>query len=607
MRGSGHWAYQSNRSLFIATERAMQVRSFRDNGRIFQAYEVQSPAGLSMDALDENAFAEDVAARLQLTHGCRADAVELPEDAPSPRQIMIAVTAAGPRESSKTFEDDGTIGTVQYRPATELILVYFPNSGRIELCGRRWSDRKIVAEAFARDILHEDLSKRPLLSRTYDLAPLRGPLKFDVPERLADRIISVSVTELRVALGSYDRKVTLTVTPDEDIDGLRKDVFGALRSRYPRGFVCDVEFYLKVTLPDVPEKPLRFRVNNHNSCTLQSNPDADLRAVGFEFLQAIGVVRTTQDADDAEVEDLLPTLLRLLDHPGDEVAGPEALQFGAPFERLTSARFLHKRQIVETMLIEDEEIGELRVDVSADPGRGSADLNLVSGVLERSMDLEEASRWTINRDYILDTVTRRLSALVNETRPLQLCQDLHLLGNAELEGRPVPLFFATRLFEDRIFARVDDAIRSETEFTGGMVLVPGPAMARYLGAHVVVELGPATTDRPVTLNDLHLAWKSRRRRAEAATDVSFERLGATRAELIIPGKAPLTIAGDKQIRIVERLYRAHVAGEKLVASRDLKEVADVTQIGPAFGDDWQKRIRDVYIFQPDKRSYALKV
>ena len=601
------WAYQSMPALFVATERAMQVRSFRDHGRIFQAYEVQTPRDVAVEDLDGKAFADDIAARLDLSHGCRADAVELPGSGASPRQIMIAVTAGGARENQKTFEDDQSVGFVRFRPANELILVYLPEFGRIEVCGRQWADRKVVADAFARDILHEDLSTRPLTSRTYDLAPFRGPLDFDVPEALRDRVRSVCVTEVRVALGSYDRKVTLTVTPGEKIEVLRQAVFGALRSRHGRGFVCDVELHMKVILPGMAEKQLRFRINNHNSSTLQSQADPDLRAVGFDLLGELGVVRMTREADGEERQELLQTLLRLLNHSEDEVAGPELAQMGADIAKLTSTGFLHKKQIVETILIDEEDLGETEGKVTPDLERGRADVSIAPGVVDRTVPLDEVSRWTIHREYILETVTKSLSEVVGPGRLRPVAENVFLIGRAEIDGRGVPVFLAIRLQDDRVLERADRDVRAETELAGGIVFVPGAATLGFLGSHVVVDLEPLVAGGRVELAELELAWRAGSKKAQAASGVSFERLSETRSELIIPGAPVWTIVGDKKSLIVERLYRAHVSGEKMVKTKVLTDYAGVKQLGPTFGAEWKDRIRGNYIYSPAPTFWALAV
>ena len=601
------WSYSRLHALFVATERAMQVRSFRDHQRIFQAYELQAPHDLELDEFDESTFADEIASSLSLQYGCRSDAVELPERDGSPRQIMIAISAAGARESQKTFEPDRSVGVLQYRPVSELILVYMPSVGRIELCGRQWSDRKIVADVFARDVLGENLSKRPLTQRNYDLSKFKGNLDLDVPELMEDQIRSVDVTELRIALGSYDRKVTLTVVPGEDIDSLRRDVFGALRSRHARGFVCDVELFLRVVLPERGEKSLRFRLTNHNTSTLQSETDPELRAVGFALLEAWGVVQTARNMDDEEREDLLPILLELFDHPSDEISGPELKQVTTDIERLTATSFLRRRQIVETIVIDDEDLGEIRASVAPDLKRGTADVSLDDTSVDRRVGINEVSRWIVNREYILETIRESLSGLPLSGKARPVSENVHFLGALDTDKGPLSVFLASRLHEDREFARADRDIRAESEERGGVVFTPTHTPTDYLGSHTMLDLRELLPAEELTVRDITDAVRSRGSRAEMGDGVYFKKYSASRAELQIPGPPVWTIVGEKQVLIVERLYQAHAGGEKMVRSQELLDYARASQLGSTFGKEWKDRIRDVYIHSPSSPFWALKV
>ncbi|WP_425099358.1 hypothetical protein [Tropicibacter sp. S64] len=603
------WTYHARHELFVATERAMQVRSFRENDRAFHTFVVHSPRPLELETLDENHFASDIAARLDLRHGCVAEAVELPPREASPRQIMIAVTAAGPRESSRTFEPDQSIGTIQYRPANELILVYFPDDGRIELCGRRWSDRKIVAESFAREILGEDLSNRPLRQRRYDLSMFRRALNFEPPEDLQDRIRSVEVTELRVALGSYDRKVTLTVAPGEDIERLRRDIFGSIRNRHGKGFVCDVELYLRVNLSGSAERSLRFKISNSNSnsCTLQSQTDPDLRAVGFELLEAWGVVKSFRDASLGELSDLLPILIALLDHSSDDISGPELVQMHSDVDQLTSTRYLGRCQIVETLIIEDDELGDVLADVLPDFRAKSAGLSVFGEQLEQTVDLNEVSRWRINRDYIIETLTDALSDLGISKVPKSLNDNVFFLGHITLGDRSHPVFLATRLAEDKAFKSADDVIRAAADLAAGFVLVPGTEPLNHLGSHVVVSLENIIRDRERHHSALEDAWRLNRMGARAASLVSFKIFGQTKAELILPERPVWTIIGEKQIRIIERLYQAHCSGEQVVKTGELLKYSGAAQLGSTFGVEWKSRIVGTYLENPKPSFWKLAV
>jgi hypothetical protein len=165
------WSYAERAALLLHVERAMQVRSYREHRKVYEAYDLFAPAELDLDALDTEALEGALADRLDLRDGCTVDAVELPAKDHLPREVMFAVITGGALASQRTFEKDRRVQLIQYRPATELIVVYRPDLGRIEVCGRQWRDRRGVALYLAGQVLGQDLSARPLTQRDYDLAP----------------------------------------------------------------------------------------------------------------------------------------------------------------------------------------------------------------------------------------------------------------------------------------------------------------------------------------------------------------------------------------------------------------------------------------------------
>jgi hypothetical protein len=417
------------------------------------------------------------------------------------------------------------------------------------------------------------------------------------------------VTEVRVALGNYDRKITLTVSPGQDIEDLRRSVFGPLATARRRGFVCNVELYL--TLPGGPRKSggLRFRIDNHNSSTLQSKTDPELRALGFRFLEEIGVVKPTRVPSAQEERELLPKLLKLLDHPDEKVPGPELKQMGIEASTLTDLEYLHRREVIDTLVIDEDDIGEIRADVSVDLVEGASVANIAEGAVDRLYGLEEVSSWSINREYILEAFMRCFEPL-DLSGPNQV-MDAKLvdLGLTNIADRNVRVHLAYSLSDDADIDRVDGILRLRAESAEGLVVVPGTKPLAYLGSNGVVsimdvlDLESGQVDPP-RLASCFLAAEHGMR---AGAKVRFDRKSDSLAQLVIPGKPVWTIKGKKKVLIVERLYRAHVTGEVVVETSELQTHADILQLGPTFGSEWATRIKDTYIYSPGRKTWALAV
>lgn len=603
------WSFAEKPTLFLATERAIYVRNHRDNRLHHQGFELVAPRQLDVDNIQNLFLADELSLRLQFSVGCNVEAIEIPAGENIDREIMVTVTTAGARASQRTFERNRGSDYIHFRPASDLILIYRPETGRIEVCGRQWNDRRLAAEIFARSVLGEDLSARPLIPRNYDLSLFRGSLNLDVPVALRDRILKAEVTEVRVALGSYDKKITLTVSPGHDIESLRRSVFGHLSTARCRGFVCNVEIFLAVPGGSRKERTLRFRIDNHNSSTLQSETDPELRSLGFRFLEEIGVVKTTRIPTENEERDLIPALLKLLDHPEATIPMPELDQMGIDTSILTELEYLHRREVIDTLLIDDDDLGEIDADVSVDLGEAISVASVGGGAVDRLYGIGEVSSWAINREYIAETVMRCFRALDLSGPDEVLDEKLVDLGKTTIGGRDIRVHLAYSLTGESDIDRIDRLLRLRAESAGGLVFVPNQKPLAYLGSNDLVSIMDVL-DRDsgqIDLRKLASVFDAAERGMRAGTMVKFEKKSESLAQLVLPGKPAWTIKGKKKILIVERLYRAQVSGETVVETDVLQRYADVRQIGPTFGVEWASRIKDVYIYSPGRKTWALAI
>lgn len=126
------WAYLRATSLMEAAERAMQVRVYRDHGKLYEAWSVGASIPLTADGVDEGALATEIAARLQHEDDCKVEAVDLPPEEGESREVLLAVTFFGAYASQRTVRPDKTTDLIYFRPPDELLLVYAPARQRIE-------------------------------------------------------------------------------------------------------------------------------------------------------------------------------------------------------------------------------------------------------------------------------------------------------------------------------------------------------------------------------------------------------------------------------------------------------------------------------------------
>src|SRR5690606_13625567 len=140
-----------------------------------------------------------------------------------------------------------TTSIVYFRPPDEMLLVYSPKRQCIEICARDPVERRVVANIFAEETLKHDISNKPLTQKSYNLSRFRNSLKLEIPETEAHRVRRACLTEVQVALGDWSRKVSLSVTPEDDIDTIAREVFGAIMPRSGVGYVMRVHFHIEHT------------------------------------------------------------------------------------------------------------------------------------------------------------------------------------------------------------------------------------------------------------------------------------------------------------------------------------------------------------------------
>jgi hypothetical protein len=223
-----------------------------------------------------------------------------------------------------------------------------------------------------------------------------------------------------------------------------QDVVRGLGSRHGKPFLCDIGLLLHVVLPKRGTQTLRFQISNQNRSTLQAETDPEKRAIGFAFLAALGVVSLPDAVVPDAGSDLISSLLDLLAYEGDTIGATGLRAMGADVSRLTRACFLTARQIATTLLIQDEEIGPVEGKVEPDLVDQQASVELQGDVSLEQRDLDEVLSWTINRDYVRETVLRRLAPLELGVRFEDRGHGLLWLGEGLVDGAPRPVFLLER-------------------------------------------------------------------------------------------------------------------------------------------------------------------
>ena len=405
------WAYLHAIALFEAAERAMQVQVYREHGTLYEAWSIDASIPLAAAGVDHDALSTEIAERLQHDDGCKVEAVDLPADSGESQDVLIAVTFFGAYASLKTVQPDKSTKLLYFRPPDEMLLVYSQARRRIEVCSRDRMERKIVANLFAADTLKHDISNKPLTQKTYNLSRFRSSLKLSVPDEEAHRVKKVSIIEIQVALGDWSRKVTLSVAPEDDIDAIARSVFGAIIPKAGGGYVTKVRFRIEHVDGRGRKGVLQFDVFGRNKSNIQSERDPAKRELGYDLLEAWGILERIGDLSKPQRKEKLPQLLTLYDLASEKVSGQSLDELDVTADELTGAGFLTRKGWSDVILFEDDELGEVVHNVERDGKRDEVTLTLVEGGTGSTISAEDVSEYEIRFDYLRDALRDLLKPL----------------------------------------------------------------------------------------------------------------------------------------------------------------------------------------------------
>lgn len=90
------WCYVRAEHVFANAERAIQLHHYRDHGKLYEAYDLETPVPASAETIDRQCLAEEIAARMHLDEVCTVDAVDLPAEPSAMKAVDDCHRLGGP-------------------------------------------------------------------------------------------------------------------------------------------------------------------------------------------------------------------------------------------------------------------------------------------------------------------------------------------------------------------------------------------------------------------------------------------------------------------------------------------------------------------------------
>lgn len=602
--------YLHHERVFEDAESFHFARRFRDVDKFYDAFEAgrENASTIDPDAIDTAVIAGEIAAVLDLRTRCTVRAVGLPPAASYPPSLMLIARHGGPRSSVQVHRDDGRPGLQYYVPRNEIALIWTPDLGQVEVCADERAARPEVAKIFARTVLGQDLSKKPLTWKRYNLSRFRESLSLPIPVLDGVDVRSARVVEVEVRLGTWSRRMGLKVTFDDDIERIADRYLGRnniLRSAEGFSKIQIAVRYFRVG--DRRERTLKITLFGTSRSDLQGKTDPEERALGFDLLRNWGILTTLEPLDVGDLRALFPHLAALHEQTDDTVTGSHLQDLGLDPERLIAAGLLDRSGKQDVILIDEEDGTDLEATIGAPDTPTTVVANDSFGRDLGSAPAHDMSIYRINRGWLDETIERAIRPVLEQPGREQLEVDLVLLGFSYFWERDVPIYLARRLADPDVIRALDLALRARRLPGIGIVLTTSRTGPAHLGAAVVMPLFDhlvhGVGNRLLDDESIEVAYRTGQSLALGGTVVALMRSGPQSACLYLPGKPPLQLTGANQILIFDRLVDAHMTGSPDVKAGALINGTGVKSPSQAFRKAMWQSIVGEYIEKGSKGGY----
>jgi hypothetical protein len=187
-----------------------------------------------------------------------------------------------------------------------------------------------------------------------------------------------------------------------------------------------------------------------------------------------------------------------------------------------------------------------------------------------------ARRWKVQLDWLREELITALGSALKGPRSRHFDDEPVFLGEIDIDGHAVALYFASRMSSERKYARVDAALRLRPRAVPGIVLTTTSTPFPFAGTNVVIPiedvLADAGSGTAIDLDRLKVAYRHGQLAAMGGTTVRLNvSADGYSAMLYLPGKAPWKVTNKAKIAVLQRLVDAYMAGTPHVNAKKLME------------------------------------
>lgn len=567
--------------LFDVAETILNTGDIRGNKRLYDAFEVPSddepPPFIWNDTVKKELEAQ-LTKVMRLAEPCELVYVPMQDadnNGDSKTVHFLVVRFAGDRVSAVQMLNRNR-KSFFYFPARDATLVYSPDRKVVEVYAHTLSTRAPLANVLSKHGFKMPLSNRPLNRSRYDLSPFARPLKDVKPHIDGAKIERLYLTEAKALLHHATDAVSLHIDSGVDL----QDVIDGCWSDHPfsqPGAILGVTLVAELVLQgEKVQTALSIVLAEPGRCSLQGERDPRMRRIGTQLLEALGVLKPLHPGSGIDDPTFVLQVARLLEQATSPMDGFALYHRGIDIDRFADEGILIEGERITEKVVESAE-GErflVKLERSADPNQVHYQDPLTG--IDVVLSAKHARRWKVDFKWLREEIITALGSSLRGLRGKHLDEEPVFLGEVDIDGHGVALYFATRMSNDRQYAKVDAALRLRPRAAPGIVLTTASVPFSFAGTNLIIAIEDVlVSGQSATVIDdarLKVAYRHGRLAAIGGASVTIKvSTDGHSAMLCIPGKAPWRVTSKNKVAVLQRLVEAYATGTAHVNTKKLMD------------------------------------
>lgn len=566
--------------LFDVAESILNTGDLRGNKRLHDAFDVpcdDAPPFIWSDSVKKE-LETHLTTAMRLAEPCEVIHVPLVDEARDgeTKTVHYLVVRFAGEQVTAVQVINRNRRSFCYFPARDATLIYAPHRKMVEVYAHTLSTRAPLANVLSKHGFKMPLSNRPLDRSRYDLSRFARPLKDEKPRIDGAKVERLYLIEAKALLGHATDAVTLHIDSGAELHEVIDDRWGNHPFAQPGALlgvtlVADLVFEGETSFT-----PLSIVLAEPGRCSLSGEKDQRLRRVGMQLLEALGVRKPLHPGSGVDDPNLIAQVARLLECATSPLDGFALAELGIDIDRLEDEGILTEGERITETVVQLDDGAPFTVKLER-----CADLNqvryrdLLTGT-DVVLPAKLARRWKVQLNWLREEIITALGSALKGVRGRHHDDEPVFLGEMDIDGHAVALYFAAKMSSERQYARVDAALRLRPRAVPGIVLTTASIPFPFAGTNVVIPIEDVLSDGgegpAIDTARLKVAYRHGQLAAMGGTTVSLKvSADGYSATLYLPGKAPWKVTNKAKIAVLQRLVDAYTAGTPHVNTKKLME------------------------------------